>query len=389
MALMPAFLPTGRVSQAGVCCRMQRAAAFAVTLTLVLTFSSPSTAVPEAPNIRVLSCQVLSGAAVPQRDEIGLAVRFENLSPQTFSSIVWRAKYGPAWIDFIDDGTFSPQVRIDNFLLFEAGKRKFNWLGMLQQALFVANGLVPTQTPAWNSPVMFTDYASYTDPDTCSVVRTISSDGTLWVNPAISGDQPFVFPSPSPKPSVSPSPAPLPTAFASGPLQISYCDFELAGEGYLGVGFLNAAPHTAKRIVFRLPYKDGGVEFTDQGTFSPGTLIKHSLRTSLPPAFRSTIYVPMMKPLDACRVASVEYDDGSTWQNPAIGASPPPLPTPVPDALPAQELIRAPWQLHGFPTPLPGVSPTPAATPLRSAFTQSEHHGAAVTVRISGGRTIQ
>jgi hypothetical protein len=270
---------------------------------------------------------------------------------------VWRAKYGSTWIDFIDDGSFSPQTRIDNFLLFEAGKRKFNWWGAIGDITAIAVHAPGAANHAlWNAPTMFSSSASYTDPDNCSIVRTISADGTMWVNPALTSQQPFVFPSPEPTPS---TPVPSPTPFRSGDIAISDCEFEVAGEGYLTVRYTNVGQRPASRIVFRLPYKDSAIDFTDSGKFSPSALISHSLRQALPDTYRSVLYTPLaMQPAD-CAVATVQYDDGSTWQNPALNASPQPLPSPPADALPAQDILHAHWQLHGFPTPIP--SSTPAA----------------------------
>lgn len=313
---------------------------------------------PQAPNIHVFSCQVVSGVLVPRADEIGLAVRFENSSTDTLKSIVWRAKYGATWIDFIDDGTFSPQTRVDNFIVFEAGKRKFNWLGAVADAVALGVGAGPS-SPLWNTPAMFGDYISYDDPDNCSIVRTISSDGGLWVNSAVAAQQPFIFPSPSPTPAASataatsPSPDPPP----AGNLAVTDCEPFFGGMGALSVRYTNVAQHSAKRITFRVPYKSGGLDFVDAGTFSPGVLIKHNLKATLPEELKPVAYVPFPDPA-LCQIVNVKYDDGSVWQNPSLGATPPPLPSPVPDAMPVKDLAGARWsQLHGFPTPVPSATP--------------------------------
>lgn len=330
---------------------------FAVVLTAAFFAQLPEhgAAAPESPAVHVYSCQVLSGGVIPQSDEIGLAVRFENLSGAPLSSIVWRAKYGTAYIDFIDDGTFSPQVRIDNFLLFEAGKRKFNWLGAVGDAAALAVGAYPPAGNLWNAPSMFGPYASYSDPENCAVVRTVSYDGTLWTNPAVAGQQPFVFPSPSPKPSGTPAPSPTP--FVSGPVEISDCEYQVAGKAFLTVRFANTAARAATHVVFRVPYKDSGIDFSDQGKFSQGVAISHSLKQTLPPAFDQTLFAPLQVNFSDCAVVNVQYDDGSTWQNPAMPPTAAPLPTPPPDVLPAKEILRPHWQLHGFPTPVPSTSP--------------------------------
>lgn len=331
--------------------------ALAVILALGISaqlFARSDAAAPQ-PGIHVYSCQVLSGGMLPQQDEIGLAVRFENTSAAPLSSIVWRAKYGSTYVDFIDDGTFSPQTRIDNFLLFEAGKRKFNWLGAVGDAAAIAVGAYPPVSTVWNAPVMFGPFAGYTDPENCSIVRATAADGSLWVNPALVSQQPFVFPSPSPKPSGTP--APTPTPFVSGPMEIGDCEFEIAGKGFLSVHFTNTAQRTATHVVFRVPYRDSSMDFADDGRFSQNVAVSHALKESLPPAFNETWYKPLQANFSDCAVVNVRFDDGTQWQNPATPATAAPLPTPPPDALPAQEFIRPHWQLHGFPTPIPSASP--------------------------------
>lgn len=338
---------------------------------LVLAFASGmlvlngnrSRAAESAPpsGIHIYSCQVLSGYMLPQRDEIGLTVRFENVSQTKLKSVVWRAKYGSTFIDFIDDGSFSPNARIDNYVLFEAGRRKFNWFNAVGGAFLALHGLNAPNLPLYNVPVMFGDYAGYDEPGTCAVARTVSESGTIWINPAVSGEIPFSFPSPSPKPSGSPVPDPSPTPFVSGPLAIARCEYQLAGRGFLSVDFTITGSRSAKQIVFRVPYESSGVEFADQGTFSPGILVQHRLRTGLPDALAKVFYSPLPQALDDCQVSRVEYADGTTWQNPGLSASPALLPTPVPDALENPQPLNWQWQLHGFPSPMPSASP--ASTP--------------------------
>jgi len=120
---------------------------------------------PEAPQLHIYSCQVVSGGAIlPKSDEIGLAVRFENDSPQVLSSIVWRANYGTHPVDFIDDGTFSPSVRIDNYLLFERGSSRFNWLGAVGDLVGLAVG-VDMRQPLTITNLSFPTYAGTENPE--------------------------------------------------------------------------------------------------------------------------------------------------------------------------------------------------------------------------------
>jgi hypothetical protein len=313
---------------------------------------------PKAPNIHVYSCQVVSGTLLPQNDEIGLAVRFMNNSSDTLSSIVWRAKYRSTWVDFIDDGTFSPATRIDNYVLFEAGTTHFNWLGAVTDVLALAVH-APANQPVMNSPNMFVPYVSYDDPQNCGVVRTISDDGTLWINPDLVAQKPFVFPSPAPSvsPSAEPSATPSPVAPPSIPIDVTSCSPAIGGEGELGVRFTNLMKQAAKRVVFRIPYKDSAIDFTDEGTFSQNVAIMHGLKRSLPDELRRVAYVPFADP-SLCNVVTVQYEDGTTWQNPQLSASPAPLPAPVPDAIDWPGLLRGRWsQRHGMPTPIPSSTP--------------------------------
>jgi hypothetical protein len=322
-------------------------------------------AAPARPNIHVYSCQVLSGTMLPQNDEIGLAVRFQNNSGTTYRSIVWRAQYGPAWIDFVDDGTFSPSVRIDNYVLFEAGTTHFNWLGAAADVLAIAVH-APANQPVTKSPNLFQPYLGYDDPDNCSIVRTISDDGTLWVNADLTTQKPFVFASPSPSAAASPSPAPSPDPAV--PIDVTSCSPAIGGDAELGIRYVNLAPRAAKRITFRIPYKDSGIDFADDGTFSQNAAIVHWLKRPLPQQLRNAAYVPFANP-SLCSVVSVQYDDGSTWHNPNVTASPAPLPTPVADAIDWPQLLRARWsQRHGMPTPIPSQTPN-----ARSVSASSSH----------------
>ena len=100
-----------------------------VVLSFVFMGSSLGAALADTspPQVHVFSCQVFSGAPfTPLSDAVGLAVRFQNDSPDELASVVWRANYGKYPVDFIDDGSFAPSARIDNYVLFERGTTHFN-----------------------------------------------------------------------------------------------------------------------------------------------------------------------------------------------------------------------------------------------------------------------
>src|SRR5471030_2683897 len=104
---------------------------------------APVAASPAPPQIHVFSCRAMSGSFMPQKDDVGLAVRFRNDSDVALRSIMWRAKYGKGTVDFIDDGIFTHDVRIDNRVLAEQGSSHFDWGGLALDALFVAARALP------------------------------------------------------------------------------------------------------------------------------------------------------------------------------------------------------------------------------------------------------
>src|SRR5208283_4623877 len=107
-------------------------------------------------------------------------------SNDALSSIVWRAKYGAHLVDFIDDGTFAPATRVDNYLLFEVGKTRFNWWGAVGDALgLMARPIPQTPYPLTITNVVLTPYISSEDPENCSIVRVTSAAGDTWLNPAL------------------------------------------------------------------------------------------------------------------------------------------------------------------------------------------------------------
>lgn len=344
---------------------------FAVALVAVGAPSTP----PERPQIHVFSCQTLSGAYTPYTNQVGLAVRFRNESSQALRSIVWRAKYGSGSLDFIDDGTFSPGVQIDNYPLFEVGRTQFNWAGALGDTVALLVG-VPANSPLETTKIVLPTLIGTEDPENCTIVRTISESGTLWLNPAIP-QQPPALPAevvaaastPSPKPSLgaparptaAPTAAPTPSAEGSA-LALFVCQLNIGGGANLWVGFQNLADRVATRVVIRAPYDGSAFDFADAGHFSKGATIDHTLHTAVPGSIATRTYVSDGNPRD-CQVVSVTYTDGTSWKNPDAGTTPPPAPTPIPNALELRSATFRWGSPHFLPTPLPATSPSAASSP--------------------------
>jgi hypothetical protein len=92
------------------------------------------------------------------------------------------------------------------------------------------------------------------------------------------------------------------------------------------------------RVVFRVPYASGGIDFTDGGIFEPGVLIKSDKRPDEVMRKLSVDDLPILPwpvtSLDEaqnCTTVNVQYADGTTWQNPTAGPTQPPFPTSIPD----------------------------------------------------------
>lgn len=306
------------------------------------------------PGVHVYSCRVLSGTPyVPIVDEIGLSVRFRNDSAQTLSSIVWRATYAGEAVDFTDDGEFSPNVLIDNNVRFAAGSAHIN----------VLNAVVGIATIFHPNPIKTTValpmYVGTEDPQNCTIVRVVRSDGSLWLNPDVSQEaRPFTQPTPLPRTDDTPSPAPS----ASPSIALAPCSLDINRVEGLGVKFRNDGTKVADSIVFRAAYEQSALDFTDRGQFSPGDVVSAYLKNPLPPELSGRFFYDHYD-AQRCSVASVHYTDGSAWINPDLPAQPPPLPTPIPSAMPLNP-ATARWSARtSLPTPVPSSTPLPSATP--------------------------
>jgi hypothetical protein len=320
-------------------------------------------AVVLAPLIHVYSCQTFSGTVfVPQTNEVGLAVRFTNTSENVYKTVVWRAAYGDGYVDFVDNGTFSPDVPVDNFVLYKAGKDHVSAGNVLADLIALRFGN-PSAPDPMVSPNQFTTYAGSEDPENCTIVSAADANGNTWTNPNVTPPHARI---PAAASYGLGAKALKPAPVATGGIEVSSCSYRLWGRATMGVDFRNTGQQVVRQIVFRAPYRGGGVDFTDSGAFTPNVKIEHAIHANMPADAHATVYSSFDDP-SACAVVSVTYADGTTWQNPAVAATPGPFATPVPNALDySRELINV-WsraQVHGSlpapSSPAPSQSPNPA-----------------------------
>ncbi|MHB8146416.1 MAG: hypothetical protein ACYDGM_04015 [Vulcanimicrobiaceae bacterium] len=277
----------------------------------------------DIPPIRVSSCLVGTHQNLVHRTGLinaALLVNFQISGRQTYKRIVWRVRYGNGWIDFNDNGTFSPGVHILN-------------------AMYLLNSAFP-------SPLPFTDYQNTGDPTDCQIVLTEADDGTMWKRLAPNEGQ-VSIPNPLLHQEDLPTPAGRRITFESlglswldgtmpglpvqppdaPPIHIHSClvgsrkDLVLKSGGLINaamlVDFTSNAPKTYTRIVWRARYGHGWIDFNDVGTFSPGTDILNALwiRNS------GTIFNPMFPfvkyqnggEAEDCVVVFAETADGTIW----------------------------------------------------------------------------
>lgn len=257
-----------------------------VVLSFVFMGSSLGAALADTspPQVHVFSCQVFSGAPfTPLSDAVGLAVRFQNDSPDELASVVWRANYGKYPVDFIDDGSFAPSARIDNYVLFERGTTHFNAGSAIGDLLPLFGRPNPTvgSNSMWSSNMALGPYFGTEDPENCSIVRITTQTGAIWQNPALPQTIDNI-PAPTPKPSPTPD-APLAAADPSGaspPIDLSRCILSIYGKSSLSVSYRNLNGRAADSVVFRAPYESSSLDFTDHGSFGQGALISHSLHNA-------------------------------------------------------------------------------------------------------------
>lgn len=287
---------------------------FAFLATLAFT-APPVRAQIFAPAIHVFSCQVSSDT-----HNALLTVRFRNDSSATLASILWRAKYGSGYIDFPDRGKFSPGATV---------KRQ-----------------IPLFWRFLASDPLKHGYQGFPFPENCSIIETKTEDGAEWGTPSTASDSVSI-------PTVAPDDAtPIPATLDNplrNPVGIISCQYaagdwagylqtgKLRGHAMLYVRFRNLASTSITRVVFRVPYASSGIDFVDGGTFSPGVLVKSDKRPDLEMRKLSRDDLPRLPwaitSLDEaqnCMTVTVQFSDGTSWQNPTIDPMPAPLPTIAP-----------------------------------------------------------
>ena len=257
-----------------------------------------------APSITVLSCTV--GADAHERP--AMMVTFRNDGSDDLKQIVWHARFGPGWLTFPDQNDFPPG-------------------GQFTRTLSWKRGLTPGY------------YSS--DRSDCTVAATSTPE--------------YFFPTPHPNDAT-----PVPPSIgnpSSDPIGIVSCKVSVNqgrprklgrkdGAALLDVRFRNLASKPIDRVVFRAHYLSGGVDFVDGGNFSPNTLIANrGTQRVLGQAVVGSLSrwdLPVTTPVDYfdfdddpnnCVTVSAHFSDGTTWQNPDVGPSEPPMPT-APPTLP-------------------------------------------------------
>ncbi len=276
-------------------------------------FAAPSLrAQTAAPPIHVYWCQLATAGGGAT-----LNVNFRIDGSDALSSITWRVKYGSGWIDLIDTGTFAPGVLIR--------KDVHNF----------ASSVALTQP-----------YVGMPYPENCAVIATASSSGQTWNDPTVTPNASIPIPLADDATSLPPS---LDNQLHD-PVGVIGCAYGLApghasgflpqkGRSYLFVRFRNLAATPLNQVVFRVPYGSGGFDFIEGGTFSPGVLISSAIYVAgqkTTKLFRIDIPVQAIYAylsLDEarnCTTVSARYADGTQWQNPYVGPTEPPLPTPIP-----------------------------------------------------------
>lgn len=266
------------------------------------------------PPITILSCQV--GANADERP--AMRVEFRNDGSEQLTRIIWRARIADGWLDFTDDAGSAPGVTV-------------------------------RRTLSWKVGLLGGYYSS--DGRDCSAIAAQSVSGTRWGD--LTAPAHFVE---TPRPDdATPVPASIDNP-SRDPIGIVSCYASFNGgrthgigrkngRAILGIRFRNLSSEDIDRVVFRAHILTGGIDFIDAGRFSPHTLI------SVP---ASRIYLgqrvtgqlirdlPATMPFDYydldddpanCVTVSAHFVDGTTWQNPDVGPTEPPMPT-APPTLP-------------------------------------------------------
>lgn len=289
---------------------MLRTIASLLTLLLLCCAVMPRAAA-SAPPLRVTDCFVdVAGHGGIDSTAAWLKVRFENESDEALTSITWRVTTEAGELDFVDAGHFEPHVPINHFL------KRF-------QALSHVSG----------RPSLEVD-----DPRSCKAVRTVAQSGDVWTDPE-AGQTTFYVP-PVPEDTSITTPPTFENA-SHDPIGIVSCEFtilpRILGKPprvYGHVRFRNLSKQPIKHVTFRAFFGSAGMDFQEDGAFSPNTLVNTGdmTRYDLPVnVYRE--YLDLDSP-QSCTTVSATYSDGSVWQNPSVSPTEPPFPEPLPSGSP-------------------------------------------------------
>ena len=275
---------------------------------LVLCGAVASATTVSAPSLRVINCGMdVFGYGGPNVTSALMEIRFENLSAETLTSITWRITTEAGTLDFVDVGRFDPHVTITH---------RFRRLhGFWSRISLEVN-----------------------DPTSCSAIRTVTKSGDIWTDAAVAPATFFVPPVPQDTSVTTPATFDNPT---HNPIGIVSCEFTILPHiltkpprAYGHVYFRNLSQKAIVHITFRAFFGSAGMDFQQNGTFSPNVLVNTGDMTRYDlPANVVKDYLDLDSPL-SCATVSATYLGGSVWQNPDIGPTEPPFPEPVTSSSP-------------------------------------------------------
>jgi hypothetical protein len=292
------------------------------------------------PQIAVSSCWDASGGGPAGvfglglrgdgQQEAILGVRFRNDSTVTLTHIVWRARFESGWIDFPDDGTFSPGIQIDRFLVISRH----------------ASGI-------WAGKRLFPYDSTSTDvPENCAVIATTDAGGGTWRDPSAPAAPWRLPPDFAHLAQMYPATLDTPT---HQPIGIASCQYEIDGRFTdVRVRFTNLAAVASDSMRLRASYGTGAFAVDVRGDFEPRRLEDHRVRSTTPRAFPWRNVVTLDDP-SKCELLSAHFVDGTIWQSPDATDPLPVTPTPAPNAVGygAHRVTNAAAWLEPVPSPTP------------------------------------
>jgi hypothetical protein len=287
--------------------RMQRVTTF-VLLALVLLSGTLASGAQTPPDLRISRCGMdVWGYGNPQITSQLMSIQFENLSAEALTSITWRITTEAGTLDFVDVGHFEPHVTVAHTF-----KRIHGFSSRVSLEM--------------------------NDPRACSAIRTVTKSGDIWTEAAVAPATFFVPPVPQDTSVTTPATFDNPS---HNPIGIVSCEFTILPHiltkpprAYGHVYFRNLSQKTIAHITFRAFFGSSGMDFQENGTFSPNTLVNTGDMTRYDlPANVFKDYLDLDSPL-SCATVNATYSGGSVWQNPDVGPTEPPFPEPVTSSSP-------------------------------------------------------